>query len=217
MLTFTPEQIQSIINLRPLIDSSFMYNADRWKGLNNNYKDLLKDFENKKNTRNDVINTFIDYYNNKCDFMKAFLLCMVWGFSDTGYGTHRTNKFIETDNNKSLIKSALDHINRNEIDSLKNAFFDLKKVDGLGISYLTKVLYFATKAMAIDNYALIFDIKVARALVKLSAPIEIFEILNIGPSSKYNDYNKYNNQIHTLAKKYDIDADKIEFYLFNLN
>src|SRR5665647_1717840 len=108
MLTFTPEQIQNIVDLNPLIDSSFMYNTDRWKGLNTNYKDLLKEFENQKVTRADVINTFRDYYNNKCDFMKAFLLCMVWGFSDIGYGTHRTNKFIETDSSKLLIKSALD-------------------------------------------------------------------------------------------------------------
>jgi endonuclease III-like uncharacterized protein len=140
---------------------------------------------------------------------------MVWGFADTGYGTHRTNKYISNNDNIFKIKTALDFIHENGQDSLKNAFKKLKEIEGLGVSYLTKILYFATRAKCLDNYALIFDIRVAAALIKITTPKEINEIVNVGPSSKFTDYQKFNTLIHKLAKDNKDEADQMEMYLFN--
>lgn len=216
MITFNEQQKDKMKKLKPLSDSKFIYNSNRWANLDNNYKDLIKDYENREITRQNIIDAYRDYYSDSTlSFMKAFLLTMVWGFADTGYGTHRTNRYIRDNENLNKINSALNFIQQDRQDSLKNAFKELKKIKGLGVSYLTKVLYFATRAKHEDKYALIFDIRVAMALVKLTAPKEIYEIVTIGPSPKFTDYQKFNSIIHKLAKDNQVEADQMEMYLFS--
>ena len=216
MITFNDQQKATIKSLKPLTDSKFVYNRERWTNLNADFKNLIQDFEDKEITRQNVIDAYKEYYTDSSKgFMKAFLLTMVWGFADTGYGTHRTNNYISSDENRVKIKNALDYINSDDKDNLKRAFEGLKKIKGLGVSYLTKILYFATRAKNQDNYALIFDFRVAVSLIKLSTPIEIFEILNIGPSSKFIDYQNFNSLIHKLAMDNNVEAEQLEMYLFN--
>ncbi|WP_416202349.1 hypothetical protein [Acinetobacter sp. ANC 4470] len=92
----------------------------------------------------------------------------------------------------------------------------LKTIDGLNISYISKFLYFASRELAHDHYCLIFDIRVARALVRLTCPAEIVDIVDIKPSDKFQDYQSYNSLMHTLAQKYAVDAEALEMYLFEL-
>lgn len=206
------KHIASISKLNPIKDSKFEYNTARWSNLLPRYKKLIIDFEDKSISRGDVIKAYKDYYSNKSDAMRAFMLTMVWGFSDTGYGTHRTNSYIKDPTNLALIKKAIDAVKQNNLNS---AFSDLKKIKGLGVSYITKVLYFATRGAKHTNYALIYDIRVASSLVQLTAPKEIFDIVSINPSSKFADYVKYNALIHSLARKYKLEAESIEMFLFN--
>lgn len=213
---FNDQQIIKIKNLKPLTDSKFKYDATRWANLNADFKSLIQDFENNDISRQNVIDAYKEYYEGTSKgFMKAFLLTMIWGFADTGYGRHRTNKYISNTENIDKIKNALNFICSNDRDSLKNAFKELKKIKGLGVSYLTKILYFATRAKKQDNYALIFDIRVATSLIKLTTPKELFEIVNIGPSSKFADYQKFNTLIHKLAKDNEVETDQLEMYLYN--
>jgi hypothetical protein len=216
MISFNDQQVNKIKNLSPLKDSKFKYNTLKWTNLNADFKNLIDDFNDKEITRQDVIDAFKNYYqDNDIGVMRAFLLTMIWGFADTGYGTHRTNNYISSEENRVIIKGAVDIINRDDQDSLKKAFKELTKIKGLGVSYLTKILYFATRAKNQDDYALIFDIRVAASLVKLTTPNEIFEIVNIGPSSKFKDYQYFNNLIHELAVDHKVEADQLEMYLFN--
>lgn len=216
MILFNDQQKRKIENSKPLTDPKFIYDKLRWTKLPEAHKELIIEFEDKEITRQDIINAYNNYYSdNSNGYMKAFLLTMIWGFAKTGYGTHRTNNYTSTKENRLKIQTALNFINENNQDSLKNAFNQLNEIKGLGISYLTKILYFSTRAKNIDNYALIFDIKVARAFIKLTTPKEIYEIVNVGPSSKFKDYQKFNNLIHNMAKENNIDADQLEMYLFN--
>jgi hypothetical protein len=114
------------------------------------YKKLISDFEDKSICRADVIPAFKEYYSSQGDAMRAFMLTMVWGFSDTGYGTHRANTYISVPSNIELIKKAIDSVKQSD---LKSAFNDLKKIKGLGVSYITKALYFATRGVEQSNYA----------------------------------------------------------------
>ena len=204
--------ITSISNLNPLLESKFIYDNKRWAKLNPLYKKLIKDFEDKPICRAEVIKAYKEHYSNQVDVMRAFMLTMVWGFSDTGYGTHRTNAYISEPSNIALIKKAIYAVKQND---LKSAFHDLKKIKGLGVSYITKVLYFATRGAEQSNYALIYDIRVASALVQLTTPKEIFEIVRINPSSKFVDYEKYNALIHDIARKCKVEAESLEMFLFN--
>lgn len=205
--------LQEIDNLNPLIDSGFTYNTNVWRNLENNYKHHLIGFENKTISRKNVIDSFIDFFNNTTNWEKPFLFTMVWGFGNTGYGSFRTNKYLHTKNHNK-INDAFILIKEKNIEQ---AFLLLISIDGLSISYISKLLYFATRALLFDNYCLIFDIRVARSLVRITSGNEIFNLLQINPSNKYKDYKNYNSYIHQIAKYYKVEAEKIEQFLFDFD
>lgn len=216
MIILTDNQINSIKQLKPLTDSKFEYNKVRWAKLNPEYSKLIDEFEGEFISREDIIDAYAEYYLDKSKgFMKAFLLTMIWGFADIGYGTYRTNKYISNKENIKKIKNAIDFIDQNENDSINNAFEELIEIKGLGVSYLTKIIYFATRAKNVDNYALIFDIRVASALIKLTTSNEIFEVVTIKPSFKFDKYQIFNQLIHETAREYKVEAEQLEMYLFN--
>lgn len=192
--------------------SSFIYNPTRWAKLLPEAKELVKEFEQKDVSREDVIQAYTAYYNGKQTVLYPFVLTMIWGFADTGYGTYRTNKYIESEANRLLIQLALDAIQE---EQLEKAYKALKQINGLNISYISKVLYFATKSLNHPNYALIFDIRVARALVQLHTTSTLTDILSVAPSDKFKDYERFNQLIHAWAKELDVEADAIELFLFN--
>ncbi len=205
--------IEQIRQLEPMA-TGFEYKTQKWNKLSPTYRLLIEDFEGKWITRADVIKAYEKYYQGGTNLMIPFLLTMVWGFADTGYGTHRTNNYISNPKNVDLIKQG---IHAAQSNNFKTAFKTLKQIKGLGVSYLTKVLYFASKGAGIKNYALIYDIRVASSLIQLTTPKEIFEIVSINPSSKYEHYAKYNQLVHELATNYSVEADVIELFLFNKN
>ncbi len=192
--------------------SGFMYNIQKWRHLSVEHKILVSDFEDTYISRADVIKAFKSYYSGNGDYMRAFLLTMIWGFADTGYGTYRTNNFISTSANTELIKQSIDSA---RVNDLERAFNLLKKINGLGVSYISKVLYFATRGAGIQDYALIFDNRVAQSLVRLFASNGIYRLVNISPSSKFEDYQMYNKLIHQFASQYEVEADVIELFLYN--
>jgi len=136
---------------------------------------------------------------------------MIWGFADTGYGTYRTNNYITEEKNQNLIKKSFEAVKNN---NLELAYKSLKAIKGLNISYISKILYFATKACDYKEYALIYDIRVAKSLIKLSTTPEIFEIVEVVPSSKFAHYKMYNSLMHKYSRELNLDAESLEMFLF---
>jgi hypothetical protein len=189
-----------------------VYKTNVWKNLSAEHKELIRDFEDKMVSRADVIKSYNDYYTGSGDYLRAFLLTMIWGFEDTGYGTFRTNSYITIPAHTERVRTALEAVGKNNIEK---AFKELKRIKGLGISYLSKVLFFATKGKGLTDYCLVFDIRVARSLVMLTAPAFVNDIVNVYPSDKWEDYQKYNDMIHNYAKQYNVEAEALELFLFN--
>lgn len=189
----------------------FKYSTKTWQQLSIEHKILVSDFQDTYVSRADVIKAFNNYYSGNGDYMRAFLLTMIWGFGKTGYGTYRTNSYLSNAENKRIIKDSIDAVKKND---LKFAFDNLTKIKGLGVSYITKVIYFATRGAGIQDYALIFDIRVAHSLVRLSASNDVYEIVTVSPTTKFEDYMKYNTLLHRLAKQYEVEAEAIELFLF---
>lgn len=216
MIAFNNIQIDKINSLQPLVESKFKYKVKSWQKLHPDFKEEIQDYEDEEISRQDIISAYKAYFdNNDVGFVKAFLLTMIWGFGDIGYGTYRTNKCLTLPENMDSVQKALKHISASEQGSLQKAFIELNKIKGLGMSYLTKVLYFSTRAAGNKNYALIFDIRVATALIKLTSPNEIVQLVTIAPSSNFDTYIKYNQLIHKLAEHINVEAEQIEMYLFN--
>jgi len=203
--------IEEIRTLQPHT-TGCVYKTAVWKNLSDEHKELVRDFENIMVSRADVVKAYEEYYSAKGDYLRAFLLTMIWGFEDTGYGTFRTNSYITIPEHTERVRTALEAVGQNDIEK---AFKELKRIKGLGISYLSKVLFFASKGKGLTDYCLVFDIRVARALVMLNAPAFVNDIINVMPSDKWEDYRKYNEMIHNYASQYQVDADAIELFLFN--
>ena len=193
------------------MEQGFVYNPAKWIGLSDQHRLLLSAYQNRLIDRNDVIKSFQDYFDGQCEVLKPFLLTMLWGFAETGYGNYRTNLYISTPENIDLIKSAVDAA---RLANYERGFKLLKKIKFLGVSYITKVLYFASKAANHTNFCLIFDIRVATSLIQLTTPREIYQLVDIYPSSKFQDYQAYNNLLHQIALENSLQADDVEFFLF---
>jgi len=209
------EHINIIKDLKPM-EVGFEYKTSAWRNLTDEHKALVKDFEEKKVYRKDIIQAYQAYYEKKVDVLKPFLLTMIWGYADTGYGNYRTNKYLVSKEGIDQTDSIKNAIDLAQAYKIKEAYKTLNQIKGLSISFISKVLYFATKA-ADENkeYALVFDIRVASSLIKLTTPKEVFDIVTVYPSAKYDDYAKYNAFIHQLAKTNNLEADAIELFLFD--
>lgn len=198
-----------IQELNPLDDSQFPYNGTRWSQLNENSKHLVAQHEGQNISRKDIIKAFKTYFEGKISYLYPFTLTMIWGFADTGYGTYRTNQYLSTEENKLAIQQAFDSF------ELKKAYRTLMQVKGLNVSYASKLLYFASRAREEKEYALIFDNRVARTLVKLIDISGIAGILKILPSNKFEDYIDYIQFMHRWADELEVEAENIELFLFN--
>jgi hypothetical protein len=191
-----------------------VYEARRWMSeFDNPY--LLKCVNNYNNVlvnRQLVIDAFEEFYiDKKCTIIKPFLLTMIWGFERPGYGPFRTNSYLYSEINLSLIEDAFYCVKENEIEL---AYKKLMKIKGLGISYGSKLLYFAARGNNVQDYPLIFDIRVANALVKIGSAGLLSGMLKIHPLQIFTAYDKYNKFIHESAKKIDATAEQIEYFLF---
>lgn len=195
--------------LNPLDESNFLYDASRWSMLNDSAKKLVTEYEGNNISRRDIIRAFKDYYDGKISCLYPFTLTMIWGFANVGYGTYRTNIYLSTEENRRAIELAFNTLELNDV------YNSLLQIDKLNVSYASKLLYFASRAREEKQYALIFDIRVARALVEIMDPYGIGEVLNIMPSNKFNDYERYISFMHDRAGELKVEAESLELFLFN--
>lgn len=213
MLHLKECQLLEIRNLDPLNESKFEYNSNRWRALHPDLKCVAKDYCDDDISREHVIKSFKNYFDHKVGVEFPFVLTMIWGFADTGYGTYRTNKYYTLENIK-LMQSAFSSVKEKNI---QQAYKTLKSIKGLNISYISKLLYFSTRALEHSDYFLIFDIRVARSLIRLSCPPTLVNLIDVKPSDKFEHYSQYNLQMHQLARQHQVSAEALEMYLFLYN
>lgn len=207
------QKYQNEIGLLKPLTTGYLYNYDAW-ATKFSYEQLecISEYVGKNVTRRSIINEYKKFYkfpNSSLD--RPFLLTMIWGYANTGYGPFRTYKYFSNKANKILIEESLEAVRDNKICT---AFSILSQIKGLGISYISKVLYFAGRARGITNYPLIFDIRVARSLVSLSSNGVFDSILKVTPVDSPESYSTYNNMLHEWAKRIDVEAEQIEYFLF---
>lgn len=192
------------------MEQSFVYSSQKWRLLDKNLKELLSNFVNKEISRLDIIKSYRDYFSGKCEAVKPFLMTLIWGYANTGYGYSRTKPLIK----RSVFKIIVSAIDELKEDKIEVAFKKLQSIKGLGISFISKILYFSSKALEREDYQLIFDSRVASSLLKLSVGEEMSELFKITPSDKFEDYDKYNQLIHQIANENSLEADAIEMFLY---
>lgn len=201
--------ISHIKELKPM-EQSFVYSSQKWKLLDKNFKELLSDFVNKEISRLEIIKSYRDYFSGKSEAVKPFLMTLIWGYANTGYGYSRTKPLIK----RSVFKNIISAIDELKEDKIEIAFEKLQSIKGLGISFISKILYFSSKALEREDYQLIFDSRVASSLLKLSVGEELSKLFKLTPSDKFEDYEDYNKLMHNMAKENSLEADSIEMFFY---
>lgn len=202
---------ESIEGLNPLEDSIYSFDPTRWRQLDGIETVMDSEFTNLEISRQRVIDAYSKYYNRNVDFLNPFILTMIWGFANSGYGFYRTNNYIRSKDNRDLIKEGLDAVKSQDIQL---GFKKLMKIKGLNISYVSKVLYFTSRALGHKKYPLIFDIRVARGIVALHLDREVTSFLNVTPKNSWKEYEAYNQQMHQWANELNVPAENVEYFIF---
>lgn len=188
---------------------SFVYEAKRWAELKPELVAQVAPFANTEISRQTIIDSFKAYYAKpEASYHQPYLLTMIWGYANSGYGNYRVNKHLEQHEQVAKGMAAL------KAGDMEAAYKELIAVKSLGISFISKLLYFGGRAKGIGQYPLIYDIRVAGALVKLTTPPSLHDIFQVYPSDKWEHYQKYNATMHTLAANHKVEAEQIEHYLY---
>ena len=205
------------------------------------YNDIPKD---KKLYRNDVFNAYGDDYEN---LYKGFIYTILWG----GFGIGQTSSYLETviKTPKEEIVEKLQHvktyIDNNDLKSAFNSMYSDRgknKINGIGISYLTKLLYFLCKynnplskeaipknivlPLIYDRWgknmhiALLIDsTNIDSSNIEMLFKCKYLSILDKyhGNSQKYSDYEIYEdylNHMRCVSSKYRKKPGEMEEFLF---
>lgn len=210
MQEFLPH-IEAIKSM-PTPGQGFTYKPEHWKDIPQEVKLRLSAYESREIKRSDIIDAFEEYYKKPNSDDIPFWLTMIWGYGKTGYGNARVQRYYADSTNREAIKKALEYV---KSDQLEEAFTLLLNIPYLGISFASKLLYFASRGVGYEIYPLIFDARVAESLVKLFVPTGLQDIFKVAPSDSFESYKKYYTFIHKIAGVYALEADTIEHYLYD--
>ncbi len=132
---------------------------------------------------------------------------IVWGYPRGPRG----DNFSKLCSNYNLIKKLVRNA-KGGIDDWDDHSKPLNKINGLGMSTYSKLLYFMRVEIN-GNRALILDQRVISALKKcLFEDLKKIQHIRVGNAKK--KYLEYLTHIHKLSKKYNVDSDGIEMFLF---
>ena len=214
--------IQAIHNLKPLeIKTSFKPN--HW--LNYDFKNplitasLIYIIDNYSDgiSRQDII-TYLSSQDRS--LLIGFLMTMIWGHGYSEYsrsdnrGPWKVAQMLDNlELAEEILGDANENLKNNNIIGAYNAFQNMKRCR---VNFFSKFLYFLGKALKMTNYPLIFDVRVAKTIAQLtSTNLQLCSILNVQPEQDPNSFNIYVTEMHNISRRYNVEADKIEFFLFN--
>ena len=213
--------LNEIYPLVPL-NQSLTYNANHW--LNYNFTNpnipskiqfIITNYPNVI-SRNDIINYL---RSPNMDLLTGFLMSMIWGHGAGPHGNmdnrgpFKVNEMTSNIANTNLILgNCYSALQRNDILTAFNSF---KPMSRIRVNFFSKYLYFLGRSLNLERYPLIFDARVTSTMCRLnSVNIAVFNILTITPDQKFIAYDSYLNMIHYQSQLHNVDADKIEYYLF---
>ena len=210
--------------INPLVplNQSLTYTSNKWLIYNYTNPNVVSRIQfiiaNYPNSisRNDIINYLRS--PNK-DLLTGFLMSMIWGH---GAGPHgkmdnrgpfKVNEMTsDTVNTDLILANCYAALQRNDIFSAFNSFRHMSRIR---VSFFSKYLYFLGRSLNLERYPLIFDARVTSTMCRLnSVNIAVFNLLKIEPGQKFIEYDSYLNMIHYQSQLHNVDADKIEYYLF---
>lgn len=156
------------------------------------------------------INISRDDIKKTSDTKKKIVKILMWGYPGGGRYGQVQNILLNMD----VLTNWLEKIECNNFGSVRNALGNLSEINGLGLSTISKLLYFFD--VKIGNIPCqIYDGKVINSLNKNHQIDELAGRNDWGRT--YPDYEEYIDLLSKLSKNCECSPDRIELFLFMIN
>jgi len=199
---------EELIRQLPYEHQAFDVNHKNWKdvGQSEIINEIFRDQKSVSISR-------FELFHSTWDIKSFVIKLLMWGYPTKGRGNNIKNLLIPE--NFELLISKLSnaiqkkYLTNDEVKELMNG------VEGLGLSTLTKILYF--NRVIIEKYpALIFDQRVINSINSdtkfLDNDIERFKKLNY--TNAIDHYLYYLSYVDYLSRSMNVLPDQIEMFLF---
>ncbi len=154
-------------------------------------------------TRQDIL----DEQNPK----KRIVKTLIWGYPYGGRGNNILNTLKKLGGLISILDIKEKNISKKELNKIVKEFAN---IGGLGISTWSKLLYFFEFSVE-GSKCQIFDKRIEDSLNAVGFK-ELQEICELKQHDK-DSFFRYITCLNRIAKELDVDADKIELFLFEFN
>ena len=150
---------------------------------------------------------------NETDIDKKFIKVLMWGYPD-GKTISLKNNIPNILKNKRHIIPLINDLKGNNIttDDFICKTKALSKIEGIGTSTLSKLLYFFNVSIN-EKQCLIFDSRVKNALERYTET----KCLSNCKKSRINSYPTFVEGIWKISEEIGLDAESIEFILFSVS
>ena len=210
-----------IRNLNP-IEQCIYFDHNHWINFKYNNPVITTEVSYiSKNYQNGISRKDIISYLSKenSSIRIGFLLTMIWGhgYSEHGKADNRgpwkVSKMLHNIEDSNLIlEGAKYHLKQNDLESAYTCFDNM---DRCRVNFFSKFLYFLGRSLNMNYYPLIFDTRVAKTMGRLTLDSDLFSILEIQPKQSSAAYCSYIKKIHSIADTLELEAENIEYFLFN--
>lgn len=168
-------------------------------------KDFDKISKDYKLTRKDVLNESVP--------QKRVIKTLMWGYPGGGRGQNIKNVLEKLDQIKGLLESIKgESIEKSKLDDVIKEF---DRIEGLGISTWSKLLYFFEVTVVGYGKCQIFDLRIEASLAHMNFE-ELEEIRKIKQTHK-DAFFKYIKSVNEVAEKLKVKPDAMELFLFEFN
>lgn len=150
---------------------------------------------------------------NETDIDKKFIKVLMWGYPD-GKTISLKNNIPNILKNKRHIIPLINDLKGNNFttDDFICKTKALSKIEGIGTSTLSKLLYFFNVSIN-EKQCLIFDSRVKNALERYTET----KCLSNCKKSRINSYPTFVEGIWKISEEIGLDAESIEFILFSVS
>lgn len=142
------------------------------------------------------------------DLTQFILSTIIWGYPRGMRGNHFQNLL----NHFDTLTARLTESRAQPLENWLTHYENIRPITGIGLSTYTKLLSFLS--VNVQNFqALILDDRIIR-VAQQGIFEELAPLLELRNHNAVCMYPQYLETLHNLANAYEVDAEKIEFFLF---
>jgi hypothetical protein len=200
-------EYKDFIRSFPYKKQSFLIERKNWSEITFNHLDaIFSTYGNDKMIRLNREMLFEDSESTEEFIFKVLL----WGYPTKGRGNNI--KILLEKENLEELKIILEKYKNNNV-STEELVEDVSKIKGLGISTVSKFLYFLNAK--IDGFkALILDDQILNVINRKRIS-ELNQLSSLKREKALKKYSKYLEKMSELSKELECEPDQIEIFLFS--